>query len=348
MNLIRNFADRVKVYRAKAPLRISFCGGGTDMPEFFNDHGGAVLSTGIDKYSFVSLIPREDTKVKIKSLDFDLNIEFNVDKAPIFDGVLDLAKATIHELKLKKGFDLYVYSEVPPGSGLGTSSTFTVAILGVLLKFLNDSWDKYDIAETAYQIERIKLAIKGGKQDQYAAAFGGFNLIEFHKDKTIVNALTIHKSILNDLQCHLMMCYTGNTHYSTELTEKQLKFYKEGRKETIDALPILKQMTYEMKDSLMVGDLRRFGEILHESGLIKKQANPYVTDDHIDKLYNLAREHGVIGGKILGAGAGGFLLLFCEVAKKDEIAKILVKEGGQILNFGFDKKGLQTWTSNCL
>ena len=205
--LVKDVADRVKVYRAKAPLRISFCGGGTDMPNFFDDHGGVVLSTGIDKYTHVSLIPREDSKVSIKSLDFDLNLEFHVDKAPIYDGVLDLAKAVIHELGLKKGFDLYVHSDVPPGSGLGTSSMFTVAILGVLLKFLNDTWDKYDIAETAYQIERIKLAIKGGKQDQYAAAFGGFNLIEFYKERTVVNALSIHKSILNDLNCHLMMCY---------------------------------------------------------------------------------------------------------------------------------------------
>jgi D-glycero-alpha-D-manno-heptose-7-phosphate kinase len=348
MNLVRDIASQVKVYRAKAPLRISFCGGGTDMPDFFDENGGVVLSTTIDKYSHVTLIPRDDKKVKIKSLDFDLNIEFNVDKAPIYDGVLDLAKAVIHELGLDHGFDLHVHSDVPPGSGLGTSSTFTVAILGVLLKFLNDSWDKYDISETAYKIERIKMAIKGGKQDQYAAAFGGFNLIEFYKEKTVVNGLSIHKGILNDLACHLMMCYTGKTHYSTELTEKQLKYYREGRKETVDALPTLKRMTYEMKDSLMTGNLKRFGELLHESGLVKKQANPHVTDNYIDSLYQVALENGAIGGKILGAGAGGFILLFCEVTKKHIITKELEKLGGQMLTFGFDRKGLQTWSSNCL
>lgn len=339
--------SNIKVYRAKAPLRISFCGGGTDMPIFFEKENGVVLSTTIDKYTHVSLVPREDNKINIKSLDFDLNIQFDVDKEPIYNGVLDLAKATINAFGLKHGFDLYAHSDVPPGSGLGTSSTFTVAIIGVILKFLNDSWDKYDIAETAYNIERIKMGIKGGKQDQYAATFGGFNLIEFHQDKTIVNSLNIHKAINNDLSCHLMMCYTGKGHYSTELTEKQLKFYKEGRKETVDALPILKKMTYEMKDALMIGELKRFGELLHESGEIKKRANPNAYNPHIDKLYNTALKYGAIGGKILGAGDGGFILIFCEVSKKHIVTEELEKLGGQILSFGFDKKGLQTWSSSC-
>lgn len=337
-----------KVYRAKAPLRISFCGGGTDMPIFFEKEHGVVLSTTIDKYSHVSLMPREDNKVKIQSLDFDLNIEFDVDTKPIYNGVLDLAKAVINSFGIKKGFNIYVHSDVPPGSGLGTSSTFTVAIIGVILKFINDTWDKYDIAEMAYKIERIEMAIKGGKQDQYAATFGGFNLIEFHEDKTVVNSLNIHKSIYNDLACHLMMCYTGKGHYSTELTEKQLTFYKEGRKETVDALPILKKMTYEMKDALMIGELKRFGELLHESGEIKKKANPHAYNAHIDNLYKTALENGAIGGKILGAGDGGFILLFCEVSKKHLVTKALEKLGGQILSFGFDKKGLQTWSSKCL
>lgn len=336
-----------KIYRGKAPLRISFCGGGTDIPMYYERHGGVVLSATIDKYSHVSLIPNDDNQIRIKSLDFDINIEFGVDTTPVLDGVLDLVKAVISSLNIKQGFDLYIHSDVPPGSGLGTSSTVTTAIIGVLLKFLNESWDKYDIAEFAYHLERVQLKILGGKQDQYASTFGGLNLIEFYQDKTIVNALTVHKGIMNDLSCHLMMCYTGKVHFSTELIAKHIAHFDSGRELTHTSLDDLKSLTYQMKDSLLTGNLNAFGKLLHIAGDHKRKSNPDSYNDHIDNLYKIALANGAIGGKILGAGDGGFLLLFCEVTKKHNVTKALESVGGQLLNFGFDRKGLQVWESYC-
>lgn len=337
------------IIRAKAPLRISFCGGGTDIKSFYEKEGyGVVLSATIAKYSYVTLIPNKDQEIRMRSLDFEgETVKYTVEDTPVFDGTLDLAKAAIRKFHVKEGFDLYLHSEVPPGSGLGTSSTFTVSVVGAMNTFLRLDMDRYAVSQLSYDIERTDANILGGKQDQYAATFGGFNFIEFYPEKTVVNQLRIPLSILNELECHLLMCYTGRTRYSSHLIDKQVKLYEENRMETVEGLRQLCELTVVMKDALMHGDLRKFGKILHESGEIKKRINPETVDKHIEDLYETARQNGAVGGKILGAGGGGFLLLFVPVDQKSKVVKALEALGGQCMPFTFEHDGLQTWTSKC-
>ncbi|MEE9262488.1 MAG: GHMP kinase, partial [Dehalococcoidia bacterium] len=190
------------IIRTKAPLRISFAGGTTDMPSYYMEHGGAVLCSTINRYAFVTLRPRDDGQIQIQSLDFDLTVKYHIDEEPIFDGILDLAKAAVGRLSSEAnhaGLDLYLQSDAPAGSGLGGSASLTTAVLGALANYTNVRLDRYQMAEMAYAIERSDLSISGGKQDQYAVVFGGFNLIEFSKEGVAVTPLRIPKEILNDL-----------------------------------------------------------------------------------------------------------------------------------------------------
>ena len=226
--------------RSKAPLRISFAGGGTDVPPYPEERGGAVLSTTINKYAYATLIPREDDTINVTSLDYDIVAKYHADEKLFYDGELDLIKAVINNMGTKNGLDLFMHSDAPPGSGLGSSSTVVVALVGIFQKWLNRPLTHYDIAELAYKIERIDLKIKGGKQDQYAATFGGFNYIEFNAESTIVNPLRIHRTVLNELEYSLLLCYTGKTRLSANIIKEQMDKYIKREKKSIDALDEIK------------------------------------------------------------------------------------------------------------
>ncbi len=333
------------IIRSRSPLRISFCGGGTDVSPYFEEKGGVVLSTTIDKYSYATLIPKEGRVIQVESLDFDIMAKYDVDHQLVYDGELDLVKAVINTIEgaNNSGFDLFLHSDAPPGSGLGSSSTMTVTIVGLMRQWLQKPWTNYDIAQLAYHIERTVLGIKGGKQDQYAATFGGFNFIEFHSDYTIVNPLRISPVILNELEYHLLLCYTGKTRLSARIIETQVQGYVEKQAASMAALDELKQITVDMKNALLQGHLNDFGSLLHDAWVNKKQLARQITSQSIDLLYETARKHGALGGKILGAGGGGYLLVYCPFDKKHIIATELEKIGGQVVKFGFDEKGLQTW-----
>ncbi|MEE9151985.1 MAG: GHMP kinase [Thermoplasmata archaeon] len=331
------------IIRSKAPLRISFAGGGTDVPPYPEERGGAVLSTTINKYAYATLIPREDETIKVKSLDYDIIAKYHTHEKLFYDGELDLVKAVINNMEAKQGLDLFMHSDAPPGSGLGSSSTVVVTLVGLFQKWLNIPLTDYDIAELAFKIERNDLRIKGGKQDQYAATFGGFNYIEFHAESTIVNPLRIKRDILNELEYSLLLCYTGKTRLSANILSEQIDKYVKKEKTSIEALDELKGICIDMKNALLKGHLGEFGELLHKGWTYKKRLASKITNPQIDKLYATARENGAIGGKILGAGGGGYLLLFCDFDKKHIIAEKLENLGGQIVDFGFDLKGLQTW-----
>ena len=339
------------IYRAKAPLRISFAGGATDMPFYHRERRGAVLVSTINRYAFATLCPRRDDEVCISSLDFDLTVKYRIAEEPIYDGVLDLAKASIRRLTSHNnslGFDLYLQSDAPAGSGLGGSASLTAAVIGALTEFIPVRLEDYHLAELAYTVERLDLGISGGKQDQYAAVFGGFNLIEFFKDEVVVNPLRIPQPILNDLEYHLMLCYTGKTRLSARLIDKQEEFYREEREETLSGLHALGQLAYDMKDALLKGRLPDFAEMLDCAWQNKVKVNPEITDSSIDEMYCLARKSGALGGKLLGAGGGGYLLLFCEAGKKRTVREKLETLGGQFTEFSFSESGLQTWPSTCL
>jgi D-glycero-alpha-D-manno-heptose-7-phosphate kinase len=334
------------IIRAKAPMRVSFAGGGTDLPHWYTRHGGAVFSSTINRHAYVTLYPRADEAVRIRSLDMGYLVQYDVSEGPIYDGVLDLAKAAIHRLGAQRGMDIDVRSDAPAGSGLGGSSALTAAVIAAVAEYTSQDLDPYELAELNFEIERHDLRIAGGKQDQYATTFGGFNLIEFHADRVLVNPLQIDRDLLNDLETHLLLCYTGRVRADLGLVNKQVQMCQEGRPESHQGLSRLYKLAFEMKEALLRGRLGAFGRMLHEAYVGKKQMNPEVASGTIaDRLYEEALAHGASGGKLLGAGGGGYLLLYCETDKQHEVRRALQHLGGVFTEFAFDGLGLQSWRS---
>lgn len=331
------------IIRAKAPLRISFGGGGTDVSPYPEEKGGAVLSATIDKYAYCSLAARDDESVNVISLDYSLVAKYSLNDKLEYDGKLDLVKAAIKAMEVRNGVDLFLHSDMPPGSGLGTSSAMTVALVGAFGHRLKLPFSEYDVAELAYRIEREEAGIRGGKQDQYAASFGGFNFIEFQGKTTIVNPLRIKPETVNELEYRLMLCYTGKTRLSAGIIDDQVNGYIKKKDEVVRALDETKELAIATKNALLLGKIDEFGSFLHQAWCSKKRFSTKISDPHIDELYKVARQNGVIGGKLLGAGGGGYLLLLCEFDKQHIIAQKLEELGGKIVSFAFEFNGLQTW-----
>lgn len=331
--------------RAKAPLRISFAGGGTDVPPYPEKEGGCVLSATINKYAYGTLRPRKDGQIKIESVDYGVSINYDVDEVLLYDGKLDLVKAAIKKLRGQEsaGFDLFLHSDAPPGTGLGSSSAMMVVLVGLLKEFKNMAFTDYEVANLAYIIERKELGIKGGLQDQYAATFGGFNFIEFLKDRVIVNPLRISQDVINELEYNLLLCYTGGCRLSARIIEDQVSRYERKEEETLQGLRQLKKIAIEMKNALLQRKLNEFGELLHHAWENKKKLSSKITSPEIEEMYEEARKAGALGGKISGAGGGGYLLFYCLFDKKHKVAETLKKLGGTITDFAFEDHGLQTW-----
>ncbi|MFC1951008.1 GHMP kinase [Chloroflexota bacterium] len=329
--------------RCKAPLRISFGGGGTDVSPYIEDKGGAVLNATIKQYAYCTISKREDKSVVIKSLDYDRLIKYDIDQDIRYDGQLDLVKATLKVMDVKDGVNIFLHCDAPPGSGLGTSSSLVVSIIGAIRQMLRLPLTEYDIAEYAYHIERNELGIAGGKQDQYAASFGNFNFIEFTRDMTIVNPLRINQDIIDELEYRLMLCYTGKTRLSAGIINDQIHSYIKSNKTVVDALDYSKKLATDMKRAILLGKIDDFGQLLNEAWTAKQKYSKKMTDNGIDKLYDTARKTGAIGGKLLGAGGGGYLLLLCDFDKRHVVAEELEKRGGKVTNVTFDYRGMSSW-----
>lgn len=335
----------ISYFRARAPLRISLCGGGTDVSPYPEEHGGMVLSATINQYAYASLRPRRDSRLTIASLDYDVVARYDHPRRMKLDGNLDLIKAVVRAFKVRRGADLWVHSDAPPGSGLGSSSTLVVALIGVMSEWLRRPIPDYDVAELAYRIERVDLGLAGGRQDQYASAFGGFNFIEFNADGTVVNPLRIRTDVLNELEYRLLLCYMGQTRQSAKIIERQTAAYRAGEASVVEALRRLKSETLEMKKALLLGKVDALGELLHEAWESKKKLDEGISNSHVDRLYRLARREGAIGGKMPGAGGGGYFLLLTRFDRKHRVAAVLEKHGGQVVPFQFERRGLVTWAS---
>jgi len=332
-------------FRARAPLRISLCGGGTDVSPYPEEHGGMVLSATINQYAHASLRPRRDSRLTLASLDYDMVARYDHPRRIKLDGNLDLIKAVVRAFKVRRGADLWVHSDAPPGSGLGSSSTLVVALIGVMGEWLRRPLPDYGVAELAYRIERVDLGLAGGRQDQYASAFGGFNFIEFNADGTVVNPLRIRTDVLNELEYRLLLCYMGQTRQSAKIIERQTAAYRAGQASVVEALRRLKGETLEMKKALLLGKVDALGELLHEAWESKKKLDEGISNSHVDRLYRLARREGAIGGKMPGAGGGGYFLLLTRFDRKHRVAAVLEKHGGQVVPFQFERRGLVTWAS---
>jgi D-glycero-alpha-D-manno-heptose-7-phosphate kinase len=331
--------------RAKAPLRISLSGGGTDVPPFPQLEGGCVLSTTINRYAYGTLKPRLDQNICVRSLDFGVSITYDPEDKLTYDGKLDLVKAAIRKLASaeRRGFDLLIHSDAPPGSGLGASSAMMVVLVGLLKELENQPLTDYEIADLACVIEREELGIQGGLQDQYSAAFGGFNYIEFLPDRVVVNPLKISPDVMNELQYNFLLCYTGMMRLSGQIIQDQIDRYERRDATTMQALRELKALTIEMKNALLRRELDHIGELLNKEWQYKKTLSSRISNSQLDSLYETAREYGAQGGKITGAGGGGYMLLYCPIDRRHSVAAKLKELGCTIVDTSFEPTGLQTW-----
>ncbi|MGC2034755.1 MAG: GHMP kinase [Thermoplasmata archaeon] len=343
----------MQIVRSKAPLRVSFAGGGTDVAPYPEERGGAVLNCTIDKYAYATLGVNAggDGATQVHSLDYNLRANYGKPEDLVYNGELDLVKAAIKVLRpLTKGnhhddtLELFLHSDAPPGTGLGSSSTMAVALVGAFQRFLRQPWTPYEVAELAYQIERLELGIKGGKQDQYAAAFGGFNFMEFTGHTTVVNPLRIPSDVLNELAYRLLLCYTGTSHYSNDIIERQQQSYQDRNVDTVEALDATKQLAISMKNELLRGNIDEMGRLLDAGWQLKKRFTTGISNPHIDTFYDKARSAGALGGKLVGAGGGGYILFFCDFSRRNEVAKAVQEAGGRVVDFSLEQHGLQTWS----
>lgn len=338
------------IYRAKAPLRIGLAGGGTDVSPYSDLFGGAILNATISMYSYATIEPLDNGQIELVSFDRKEQYSFSNQEVLPIDGNLDLLKGVYNNLRKRfigrpLSFRLSTFSDAPPGSGLGSSSTMVVAILGAFVEWLKLPLGEYDIAQLAFEIERIDLKMAGGKQDQYAATFGGFNFMEFYADdKVIVNPLRIRSAYRNELSNNILLYYTKTSRISSEIIENQRANVKSSKGKSIDAMHALKKSAVEMKEAVLTGNIGQIGPILHESWQHKKAMAEGISNADIDVLYDAAMSEGATGGKISGAGGGGYIFFYCPANTRFAVGQALAKFGGNIQPYNFTEVGLTTWS----
>jgi D-glycero-alpha-D-manno-heptose-7-phosphate kinase len=335
------------IVRGKSPLRISFAGGGTDIPNFFEKYGGAVISSTIDKYCHATAGKRADSKIVIESDMVDGEVVLDSRNLE-YDGRFDIIKSVFNIIKPGFGVDFYLHNDVSPGRGLGSSASFAVLITKILGRLQGKEYDDQTLAEIAYMAEVEELRIGGGKQDQYASVFGGFNWIEFgNGDKKIIHPLRLKEDTIDELRSHLTLCYTGLTHQSGEQHQSQKTDYQENEREFVDRLQKLKDISSQIKENLLLAkpNFERIGDLLHESWKTKRKI-ARVSSPKIDNLYETGLRNGSYGGKLLGSGGGGYLLFFHPPKRRNQLIRTLQDNGGEILDFNFESQGARVWTTD--
>ena len=330
---------------ARAPLRVSYAGGGTDVPPYPGLMGGVVLSSTIQNYAYCSLTPRSDDKITVFREDQDVRYGPENLKDLKGGGEVEFVRAVAKRFGTEQGFDTSLRYDALPGTGLGSSSALCVSLIGAFREWKGNSMTDYDIANLAYDVERKDVGVPGGMQDQYASTFGGFNLIEFKKEATIVNALRIKRETLNELEYNSLLCFTGTTRRSGGILQRQIESYEHRSPGIMKALERMKELTLQMKDFLLTGNLRDFAEMLNAEWEIKKKLDQAISTEDVEKLLYVARENGAIGGKLPGAGGGGFLFLYCDSGKQVQVEKAVEGLGAKAFPVRFDVDGLQTWRS---
>ena len=328
---------------ARDRIRIDLAGGWTDVPPFSTREGGAVVNAAISRYTYATLVPSEQETIKITSADFDRFLEVRSFRELEYDGNLDLIKAAIQRLGIRQGMELFVRCDAPPGSGTGSSASISVALIGLLNRLQQEKLSSHEVARLAYQLEQDELQIAGGKQDQYAAALGGLNFMEFHDPVVSVSQLRLGDSTVGELEKRLVLCYTGKSRLSGNLISTVMDAYTEGRPATVAALRSLRRLARDLKTILLTGDLDPFGELLLENWANQRELDPSISNSTIDELFEVATRGGAIGGKALGAGGGGCLLFYSRSDEEHLLRRTLEARHVQIIDFNFDHRGLQTW-----
>ena len=338
------------IHRSRAPLRIGLAGGGTDVSPYSDEFGGAILNATVSLSAYASIEPLDKNIIRIQTLDRNEYQEFSWAPELPIDGHLDLLKGVYNRIQKNYGlptggFRLSTFVDAPAGSGLGTSSTLVVAILGAFVEMLKLPLGDYDIAHLAYQIEREDLLLAGGKQDQYAATFGGVNFMEFYgDDKVIVNPLRIKSQYIHELENNLVLYFTATSRESATIIKEQVKNVNNKNEKSIEAMHQLKEQAKMMKEALLKGRLHEIGEILDFGFEQKRKMAVNISNSSIENIYEAAKKAGATGGKISGAGGGGFMIFYCPDNTRYAVINALHQFGGQVNKYSFTNYGLTTWT----
>ena len=336
------------IVKSKAPLRISFAGGGSDLPSYYKKYDGIVINATINSFAHCSIEAR-DSEIIFEASDLGIISKHKLE-TEIKDSELKLHQGIYY--RIVKDFNnsdalaIAVCSscDAPAGSGLGSSSTLTVAIIQAYSEYLNLSLSKEDIARLACKVERQDLGLSGGKQDHYAAAYGGINHIEFSaNDVVTVNPIELEAQFISKLESSLVIYYTGRSRESANIIDKQNKDIQAENSQHLDAIHQIKKLCPNIKKALLDSDLVALAKCLEQSWQAKKQSCSLVTNEFIDDIYKLAKENGALAGKISGAGGGGFMLFLVEANQKAQLIKSLEAKAGFILNCEFETKGCHSW-----
>lgn len=339
------------IFRSKAPLRLGLGGGGTDVSPYCNLYGGAVLNATISLYAHASIELLPKPEMVLAAHNSGVSATYALQEQLPIEGALQLLQGVYnaiqqdHPFRLR-GLKLSTYTDVPPGSGLGTSSTLVVAILGAFTEMLGLPLGEYDLAHYACEIERNRLQLAGGRQDQFAATFGGINFMEFFEsDKVIVNPLRIKPQYLRELESNLVLYFTGTSRSSAAIIKQQASNVVNQHAPAINAMHQLKQQAHLMKEALLGGRLQHIGAIMNMGYAQKKQMAAGIANPLMEAIYEAALEAGATGGKISGAGGGGFMLFYCPGSTKFKVLKSLEKFGGTAYPFAFVDQGMSSWTA---
>jgi len=336
--------------RSKAPLRLGLAGGGTDIADYYNRYGGYVLNATVDMYAYCTIEPSDSGKIEFIAADFGEKEEYDAAEKLSISPILPLHSGIYNRIisgfvKKPISFKMTTYSDAPAGSGLGSSSTMVVAIIKAFEEWLNLPLGEYDIAALAYKIEREDLGLAGGKQDQYAATFGGFNFMEFYEnERVIVNPLRLKRWIRNELEASLVLYYTGVSRESANIIKEQIRHTKEGDTKNIESMHEMKWQAMLMKEAILKGNFKGFSDCLMNGWLAKRNVASSITNTFLDELYQYALDNGAVSAKISGAGGGGFMMIYCNPCNRINLIHALEKKEGMILTPSFTETGTQAWT----
>jgi D-glycero-alpha-D-manno-heptose-7-phosphate kinase len=336
--------------RSKAPLRLGLAGGGTDIATYYNRYGGYVLNATIDMYAYCTIEPTETGKIEFSAVDLDKQESYMAEEKlpvssslPLHTGVYNRIVTDYYKKPLS--FKLTTYSDAPAGSGLGSSSTMVVAMIKAFEEWLNLPLGEYDIASLAYKIEREDLSLAGGRQDQYAATFGGFNFMEFYdNERVIVNPLRLKRWIRNELEASLVLFYTGVSRESANIIKEQILHTEKGDNKNIEGMHELKKQAVYMKEALLKGDFKSFSDCLLSGWNAKKNIASSISNPFLDELYQYAIDNGAESAKISGAGGGGFMMIYCNPFNRIPLVSALKKRQGMVLTPSFTETGTQGWS----
>jgi D-glycero-alpha-D-manno-heptose-7-phosphate kinase len=337
------------IIRSKAPLRLGLAGGGSDVSPYSDIYGGLILNATINLYAYCTIEETNDDKITVCGYDSNCFKSYALAGCLEVDGEASLVKGVYNRVvkdfgSVPSAFKITTYNDAPAGSGLGTSSTMVVCILKCFVEWMGLPLGDYEIARLAYEIERKDLGLSGGKQDQYAAAFGGFNYMEFLKnDMVIVNPLKMKRWIIDELEASMVLYFTGRSRESANIIDQQKNNTSKGNSDAIEAMHVIKQTAIDTKLALLKGDINGFAEILRIGWENKKKMANQITNPIIQEAMDTAMAAGAKAGKISGAGGGGFIMFVVEPTRKKEVINALSKLDGFVMPFNFSDGGAHGW-----